>query len=148
MAKMWRLASAAAAAVLQIGFASAMISANTCHGSTIKSTSSTCEDIIIPTGLCSSCEFGNIDGKGNYYDCSRTMKVENTMCIDSMQRYVNMNPCDDGRKTALDEFRSNNSTISEIGRKKIDFFLYSVCEQGEFVVCWDQTSKLFLPFYI
>ena len=75
---------------------------------------------------------GDIHGNGNYVDCKRTMKVDEGQCPNKFQQYVNMNPCDTARSQAWNEFQSSNPATKETGRLKMDFFVYSVCEQGEY----------------
>ena len=103
-----------------------------CHPRDVRSeTGTTCEQIALPPGICSACPVGVFDSGGAFADCTSTMSLTNS-CIDAMQLYVDNNPCDTNRAQWLGTYRTAdpNSVAYEEARQRLDWFLFSVCEQG------------------
>ena len=107
-------------------------SSNSCHPARSKNAASNCKKITLPRGLCSACDINKVNGKGSFLDCTRTMHTERRSCRTKFVKYLRKNPCDTARAEAWEEFQSTDPEIAEQGRSKIDFFLYSVCEQCEY----------------
>jgi hypothetical protein len=111
---------------------------NPCQKDSNKQRSSSCQKITIPAGLCQVCGVNApITSTGEYLDCKRTSGLENAamqtnqQCLSLMQNYVAKNPCDTARSTALNLYKSTTSaTNRETGRQRLDYFLYSICENG------------------
>lgn len=100
-----------------------------------------CESIVIPTGFCETCGISKAVTKiGKYDNCLYTSGVEtidgvvNLACLDKMQQYVNMNPCDTPRANGLKEYRSQLSLpkyarrLRTNSRQTMDSFVYAICE--------------------
>eukprot|EP00179_Madagascaria_erythrocladioides_P027978 CAMPEP_0198330940 /NCGR_PEP_ID=MMETSP1450-20131203/17247_1 /TAXON_ID=753684 ORGANISM="Madagascaria erythrocladiodes, Strain CCMP3234" /NCGR_SAMPLE_ID=MMETSP1450 /ASSEMBLY_ACC=CAM_ASM_001115 /LENGTH=212 /DNA_ID=CAMNT_0044035275 /DNA_START=269 /DNA_END=907 /DNA_ORIENTATION=- len=93
----------------------------------------------MPKGLCRVCPIGPIvtaptggQQTGDFVDCTATYDLtSNPKCIDKLQKYVNRNPCDTARAEALDDYlNSGDPEVVENARQILDYFVYSVCEQG------------------
>ena len=100
-----------------------------------------CEHIIIPTGFCEVCGISTaVRSNGEYENCLYTSGVEtldgvvNMACLDKMQQYVNMNPCDMPRATGLKQYRERLSLpnyarrLRTRSRQIMDSFVYGICE--------------------
>lgn len=110
---------------------------NPCHPASHKVTPAYgCTKIVIPKGMCSACSVANITSRGHYEDCTSTTRTENPLCLAKFEEYLLKNPCDTPRKKAYELYlngtATNNEGYREEGRSKIDYFLYSVCEQSKF----------------
>ena len=108
---------------------------NPCHVKAQKKSTS-CTVVTIPVGLCPVCGVGAPmqESNGSYIDCTRTSGLEDAVtgeqCRALVQDYIELNPCDSARLTALEFYNSTNPTTKEKGRQRLDYFLYSVCENG------------------
>jgi hypothetical protein len=100
-----------------------------------------CESIVIPTGFCETCGISTaVRSNGNYNNCLYTSGVEsidgtvNMACLDQIQSYVDMNPCDPQRATGLRRYRSKLSLphwlrrLRTTSRQIMDSLVYAVCE--------------------
>jgi hypothetical protein len=108
---------------------------NPCHSlSTVKNTpSASCEKVTLPTGMCAACKLGALTTGGHYVDCTRAMDVESASCQAKLTEYIAMNPCDTARAQAMTEYKSSTNPSDptrELGRQKLDYFAYSVCENS------------------
>lgn len=105
---------------------------NPCHPKYVKNEpgSMECEQIALPRGFCSTCRMSSFNENGVFSDCTRTMALNST-CISMMQKYVDRNPCDVKRADALDRYkRATNAQEKEMARLRLDWFAFSICEQG------------------
>ena len=89
-----------------------------------------CDQISLPPGFCSSCKINDFDEYGRFSDCWVTMKLEEPTCISAMQEYVDMNPCDQNRANTLNDWLYGSGDVQQLGRLKMDWFMFSICEQG------------------
>ena len=102
---------------------------NPCHPPNVKNEAGAmeCQQISLPPGFCGSCRISSFNERGQFPDCTRTMDLSAT-CLDSMQAYVNANPCDTNRAKHLDNYLKGNN--KEDARLRLDWFAFSICEQG------------------
>ena len=122
---------------------------NPCHPAAHKATPAyACSKITIPNGMCSACNVGSYTNRGAYSDCTRTTTVETPQCLAKFKEYLELNPCDTTRVAAYNMYKSSNAIEKEEGRSKIDYYLYSVCEQSkcEERKCRQHRSQLTLGF--
>jgi N-acetylneuraminic acid mutarotase len=108
---------------------------NPCHPYSVKSNSSSCEVMTLPIGFCGACPFGTFDNAGKYQDCTRVSQLEDNAntwptCKASLERYVELNPCDVVRASALNKYLTKTGSAKETARQQLDFFLYAFCEAG------------------
>lgn len=89
-----------------------------------------CDQISLPPGFCSSCPIGDFDELGQFYNCWETMKVDEPQCIAAMQEYVDLNPCDQTRANSLNDMLTGTGEIAQLGRLRMDWFMFSICGQG------------------
>jgi hypothetical protein len=100
-----------------------------------------CEDVVLPSGFCTKCGVGlAIHSDGIYKNCLYTSDVEllngtvNMECLDIMEDYVSMNPCDEQRRSGLRQYRSMLGLPNILrrlrtkSRQTLDSFVYSMCE--------------------
>jgi len=112
--------------------------ANPCHKNSNKSKPSGCEQIRIPWGMCKACPIAPIVSNpvggqevGDFVDCTRTYDLSSSQCQAKIQRYVDVNSCDTARSDALNNYlHSSDPGVVEDSRQILDYFVYSICEQG------------------
>jgi len=102
-----------------------------------------CEAIVLPKGLCNAC---GVDVPLNatsleYAKCRFVTNLQpfaqepNAACVERLEAYVNLNACDQRRREDVACFQ-NDTQVSCLGlpmrrfRARLDYFLYSVCEQA------------------
>lgn len=104
---------------------------NPCHPPYVKKEegATQCEQLALPPGFCTSCRISPFNERGEFSDCTRTMDLSNT-CIDALQTYVNRNPCDENRARHLDTYLNSSGNQKEDARLRLDWFAFSICEQG------------------
>jgi hypothetical protein len=101
----------------------------------------TCEDIVLPNGFCDVCGINeDVNNDGTYDNCLYTSDVEtiggtiNMQCLDMMDTYINMNPCDTQRASGLRQYRdmlwlpNGLRRLRSKHRQTLDSFVYAVCE--------------------
>jgi hypothetical protein len=111
----------------------------------IQAGSSKCEHVTIPTGLCQSCGV-NINIRpdtGKYVNCLYLSGMEaldgtiNHQCVDKLDEYIQMNPCDDFRRKGLRRYKRfiqpwfPNGLLRRLrspSRQIMDAFIYALCE--------------------
>lgn len=117
-----------------LGIRQAFAGRNPCHPASHKVTPAYgCTKIEIPKGLCPACNIGNYNSRGAYDDCTKTTTTETPMCREKFMQYLTRNPCDTARLSAYKQYNSSNPVDREVGRSKIDYFLYSLCEQSKYL---------------
>jgi hypothetical protein len=103
--------------------------------------SESCEEIVLPSGLCDKCGVGTaIRSDGSYQNCLYTSDVElqsgtiNMECLDMIEEYIDLNPCDQERAQGLRQYR-NMLWLPNVlrrlrtePRQTLDSFVYGVCE--------------------
>jgi hypothetical protein len=104
---------------------------NPCHPLSIKNNPASCTKVTLPSGICNACTMGDITAGGHYLQCTHTMHIQNAQCEAKLLQYVGMNPCDTARAQAWTEYHSADSATKEIGRMKLDHYMYSICEQSK-----------------
>jgi hypothetical protein len=100
-----------------------------------------CKDVTLPNGFCDTCGVNSdVHSDGSYGNCLYASDVEtmdgtiNMACLDMMDLYVNMNPCDTQRASGLSEFRNmlwlphSVRRLRTKSRQTLDSFVYAVCE--------------------
>ena len=112
-------------------------SKNPCHPWSIKGNSTSCEVPTLPVGFCGACPFGALYSDGKYQDCIRVFQLQDNAnawptCKASLERYIELNPCDDVRASAftVNKYLTKTGTAKETARQQFDFFLYAYCEAG------------------
>jgi hypothetical protein len=120
---------------ISLPLVSAASSMNTCHSTLYKQrpASNNCTHFAVPLGLCEVCKFDHILHDGQFADCSRIFNISYaaSACIERIQAYIALNPCDTQRADALDKFLGNQGVEKvEEGRQVLDFFVYALCEGG------------------
>ena len=102
-----------------------------------------CEEIILPRGLCDKCGVGTaVRSDGSYQNCLFASDVElqsgtvNMECLDMMEQFVDLNPCDTERAAGLQQYR-NLLWLPNIlrrlrteSRQTLDSFVYGICESS------------------
>jgi hypothetical protein len=109
-----------------------------CHDWDIKyRPSPTCEKVTIPTGFCQVCGVNAaITNTGDYLDCTVSYGFTNAAlqlnqpCLTMIEKYVTNNPCDAERRNAVNLYKSADPIARETGRQVLDYFVYSICENG------------------
>lgn len=83
-----------------------------------------CECVRIPNNLCRKCRLKPYASNGDFRNCEDIYDVKDAECLEELQKYSKMNPCDTKRKEHLKMMKKSN-----IYRKAIDYFVYAVCEE-------------------
>jgi hypothetical protein len=102
-----------------------------------------CEEIVLPSGLCDKCGVGTeLRSDGSYQNCLYTSDVElqsgkvNMECLDMIEKFVELNPCDKERASGLQRYRSMLwlpnilRRLRTDSRQTLDSFVYGVCESS------------------
>ncbi|KAI0558601.1 hypothetical protein FGB62_199g03 [Gracilaria domingensis] len=84
-----------------------------------------CTTVKLPHSICSRCPLRQTLSDGSFEQCDRIYDTSSSQCMISLQEYVDINPCDVRRASALEQLKAGD----ESGRDEMDYFLYSVCEQ-------------------
>jgi hypothetical protein len=100
-----------------------------------------CEEIVLPSGLCDKCGVGTeLWSDGRYQNCLYASDVEvlsgkvNMECLDMIEQYIDLNPCDKERAAGLQEYRrllwlpNMLRKLRTNSRQILDSFIYGVCE--------------------
>lgn len=102
-----------------------------------------CADIVIPNNFCEVCGISRAvrpEENGNYQNCLYTSGVEsisgnvNMQCLDMIETYVTINPCDTPRANGLRRYRELLSLphflrrFRSRSRQIMDSFVYAICE--------------------
>lgn len=83
-----------------------------------------CEGIVLPKRMCARCNIGDYSlTTGIFNDCTNMYRTMEPSCVNELQEYVRLNPCDDVR--ARQVANMDNPRNAEA----LDYFIYSVCEE-------------------
>lgn len=85
-----------------------------------------CTDVKLPPKMCPKCHLRKHDSEGNFNrDYNKDIiDFETPECLEQLELYVRLNPCDDLRAKYLSEYKTNSFAWTRIAQ-----FMYSVCEQ-------------------
>jgi hypothetical protein len=117
-------------------------SSNPCYNhNRTQPSSKSCEEIVLPSGLCDKCGVGTaLRSDGSYQNCLYASDVElqsgtvNMECLDMIEQYVDLNPCDQERAAGLRQYRrmlwlpNALRRLHTESRQTLDSFVYGVCE--------------------
>jgi hypothetical protein len=119
-------------------------STNPCYDRDVTQPSAVdCTDVVIPNNFCEVCGISRAvrpEQNGNYQNCLYTSGVEaingdvNMQCLQMIDSYVKMNPCDTPRATGLRRYRQRLSLprflrrLRSHSRQIMDSFVYAICE--------------------
>ena len=119
-------------------------STNPCYDRSVTQPSAKdCSDVVIPNNFCEVCGISKAvrpEQNGNYQNCLYTSGVEaingdvNMQCVDMIDLYVKMNPCDTPRANGLRRYRQLLSLPRFLrrfrtqSRQIMDSFVYAICE--------------------
>ena len=92
-----------------------------CHGEKDILGAHSCSGVTLPYRLCSACSLKPVAPNGDFVQCNNIYALDNQQCKTELERYVEMNPCDDKRKDQLMGWSSWDI-------QNLDYFVYSVCE--------------------
>ena len=119
-------------------------STNPCYDRNVTQPSAfDCTNVVIPNNFCEVCGISTAvrpEQDGNYQNCLYTSGVEsidgnvNLQCLDMIESYVQMNPCDTPRADGLRRYRQRLSLprflrrLRSQSRQIMDSFVYAICE--------------------
>jgi len=105
----------------------AMQSKFPCPGDKAALGKNNCKVVKLPPGLCSDCPLKAPASNGAFKDCAAIYDSTTSQCKATMNKYVQANPCDGVRASAMQKINAGNGGNFE--KNAINYFLYSVCEQ-------------------
>jgi len=76
----------------------------------------------IPYNMCNQCNLKPYNSRGNFPIRQEIYDIDAPLCKAGIQRYVELNPCDDTRRRQMANFNNPDNHAA------IGVFMYSVCE--------------------
>lgn len=85
-----------------------------------------CTNVKIPPRLCVKCHMRPHDSDGNFFTSYNKdiIDIDTPECGEQIRNYVNLNPCDNQRKTYFAEYKTKRFAYLRLAQ-----FMYSICEQ-------------------
>lgn len=116
--------------VIALLFSEVVSQALPCHSNKKLQASWKCEKVVLPKYLCNACPLKPVKWNGNFFNCKSIFNLSSNWCHNQLKEYVKLNPCDTKRASQVKTMlNGKNEWVKKQAKEKIDYFIYSLCEQ-------------------